>query len=106
MLLFTYLPTATVTPTEQLGKIANLVKPCLSQSPLKGLSTSNETMQKLYAYILYGPLLDIANKKVKNDKNVNTLQWQKAYVKLKICAKIFEVRENTACDEKEIRIAI
>ena len=92
--------TATVTPTEQLGKIANLVKPCLSQSRLKDLTTSNETMQKLYTYVLYGPLLNIANKKVKNDKNVNTLRWQKAYVTLKICDKIFKVRENTACDEK------
>ena len=55
-------------------------------------------MQKLYTYVLYGPLLDIANKKVKNDKNVNTLR--KTYVKLKICEKIFKVRENTACDEK------
>ena len=31
--------------TEQLGKIVkNLVKPCLLQSPRKGLITSNETM--------------------------------------------------------------
>ena len=45
----------------------------LSQSPCKGLIISNETIQKLYTYVLYGLLLNIANKSVKNDKNVNTL---------------------------------
>ena len=30
-------------------------------------------MQKLYTYVLYGLLLNIVNKNVKNDKNVNTL---------------------------------
>ena len=29
-------------------------------------------MQKLYAYVLYGLLLNIANKNVKNNENVNT----------------------------------
>ena len=81
---------------EQLGKF--LVKSCLSQSPCKGLITSNETIQKLYTYVLYGLLLNIANKNVKNDKNVNTLWLQKAYTKLKICEKNFKVRENTACN--------
>ena len=73
---------------EQLGKIVkNLVKTWLSQSPRKGLITLNETMQKLFTYVLYGLLLNIANKNVKNDKNVNTLWLQKAYTKLKICEK-------------------
>ena len=56
---------------EQLGKL--LLKSCLSQSACKGLIISNETIQKLYTYVLYGLLLNIANKSVKNDKNVNTL---------------------------------
>ena len=30
-------------------------------------------MQKLSAYVLYGVLLNIASKTVKNDKNVHTL---------------------------------
>ena len=35
--------------TVPLGKIIkNFVKPCLSQSPGKGLITSNETIQILY----------------------------------------------------------
>ena len=66
--------------------VKNLVKPCLSPSPGKGLITSNETMQKSYTYVLYGLLLNIANKNVKNDKNINTLWLQKAYIKL-ICEK-------------------
>ena len=45
----------------------------MSQSACKGLIISNETIQKLYTYVLYGLLLNIANKSVKNDKNVNTL---------------------------------
>ena len=52
-MLFTYLSTATVTTTEQLNKIVkNLVKPCLSENPRKGLITSHETMQKLFTYVL------------------------------------------------------
>ena len=30
-------------------------------------------MQKLYTYVLFGLLLNIANKNVKNDKNIKTL---------------------------------
>ena len=30
-------------------------------------------MQKLFTYVLYGLLLNIANKNVKNDKKLNTL---------------------------------
>ena len=30
-------------------------------------------MQKLYTYVLFGLLLNIANKNSKNDKNINTL---------------------------------
>ena len=96
--------TAIVIPTEQLGKIVkNLVKPCLSLSPPRRLITLNETMYKLYTYVLSGLLLNIANKNVKNDKNVNTLWLQRAYIKLKICEKILKVRKDT---EKWFRIAI
>ena len=56
-------------------------------------------MQKSYTYVLYGLLLNIANKNVKNDKNINTLRLQKAYMKL-ICEKNFKVSKNTACNEK------
>ena len=88
-------------PTEQLGKIVKwLVKPCLSQSPCIDLITWNETMQKLYTYVLYGLLLNIVNKNVKNNENVNTSWLQKAYMKLKICEKVFKVKENAACSEK------
>ena len=80
-MLFTYLSTVAVTPMEQLGKIVkNLVKTWLSQSPRKGLITLNETMQKLFTYVLYGLLLNIANKNVKNDKKLNTLWLKKAYI--------------------------
>ena len=83
-MLFTYLSTVAVTPMEQLGKIVkNLVKTWLSQSPRKGLITLNETMQKLFTYVLYGLLLNIANKNVKNEYE-----------------KIFKLRENKACNEK------
>ena len=57
-------------------------------------------MQKLYTYVPYGLLLNIANKNVKNDKKADTLRLQKAYMKLKTCEKILKVRENTACNEK------
>ena len=30
-------------------------------------------MQKLFTYVLYGLILNTANKNIKNDKNVNTL---------------------------------
>ena len=74
MLLFTYLSTATATPTEQLSKVVkNFVKPCLSQILHKGLNISNETMLKLFTYVLCGLFLDIVNKNVKNDKKGNTL---------------------------------
>ena len=77
----TYLPTAKVTPTEQLDKIVkNFARPCLSQIPSKGLITSNETIQKLFTYLLYGLLLNIVNRNVKSDKKVNTLLSKKAYV--------------------------
>ena len=56
-------------------------------------------MQKLYTYVLYGLLLNIAIND-ENDENVNTLWLQKVYMKLKICEKLFKVRENTACNEK------
>ena len=62
-LLFIYLSTATVTPTV----VKNFVKTCLPQIPLKGLITSNETIQKLFTYVLYGLLLNTANINVKND---------------------------------------
>ena len=51
-------------------------------------------MQKLYTCILYGLQLSIVNKNVKSDKSVNTLWLQKVYMKLKICEKVFKVREN------------
>ena len=57
-------------------------------------------MQKLYTYVPYELLLNIANKNVKNDKKADTLWLQKAYMKLKTCEKILKVRENTACNEK------
>ena len=65
--------TITVTPTEQLGKIVkNLIKTCFSRSPCIGLITSDETMPNIFTYVLYGLLLNIANKNVEQDKKVNT----------------------------------
>ena len=68
-MLLTYLLASTITPTEQLGKI---VKSCknlfITQTPCRGLITSNEPIQQLCTYMLCGPLLNIVNKNVKNDK--------------------------------------
>ena len=78
---------------EQLGKIVkNLVKTWLSQSPRKGLITLNETMQKLFTYVLYGLLLNIANKNVKNDKKLNTLWLKKAYIYIYIYIYIYNYK--------------
>ena len=37
-------------------------------------------MQKLFRYVLYGLLLSVANKNVKNDQNVNRFGLQKTYM--------------------------
>ena len=37
-------------------------------------------MQKLFRYVLYGLLLSVANKNVKNDQNVNSFGLQKTYM--------------------------
>ena len=60
-------------------------------------------MLKLFTYVLYGLLLNIANKNLKKHKKVNTLWLQNAYTYLKICQKIFKLRENKTCNEKYVR---
>ena len=51
-------------------------------------------MLKLFTYVLYGLLLNIANKNLKKHKKVNTLWLQNAYTYLKICEK------NKTCNMK------